>query len=68
MMDSLLVSEIMAEQKRRDIDTLIKRDHLADLAAAPARSGLRASAAAAIVRLGILLDDTAGRRAAAPQL
>ena len=70
MLDSLLVTEVMAEQKRRDIESRIKREHLVALAAAtPVRSfGLRASAAAAIVRLGILVDDTAGRRAAAPQL
>ncbi len=70
MLDSLLVAEVMAEQKRRDIEGRIKRAHLMAVAAAtPARSsGLRASAAAAIVRFGIMVDGTAGRRAAAPQL
>ena len=69
MMDSLLLSEIMAEQKRRDIETRIKQGHVAELAGAAAiRESLRATVAAAIVRFGIMLDGAAGRRAAAHQL
>ena len=69
MLDNLLLTEVLAEQKRRDIELRITRGHLAEIAAAgsPPRSGLRGAVAAAIVRFGIRLDGTAGRRAAAPQ-
>jgi hypothetical protein len=69
MLDNLLLTEVLAEQKRRDIEGRIKSGQLAEIAAggSPPRSGLRGSVAAAIVRFGIRLDSTAGRRAAAPQ-
>jgi hypothetical protein len=69
MLDSLLITEVLADQKRRDIEGRIKREHLAEVVAIEAArpSGLRASAAAAIVRFGIMVDGTAGRRAAAAQ-
>ena len=68
MLDSLLLAEIMADQKRRYLDERISTARLAALVAAGGASrpsGLRARAAAAIVRFGILLDGTAARRAAA---
>jgi hypothetical protein len=70
MLDSLLITEVMAEHKRKDIEGGIKLRQLTEIAAAGATpsSGLRAATAAAIVRFGIMLDGTAGRRAAAPQL
>ena len=70
MLDSLLVTEVLAMQKQHDIESRIKREHLAEIASALPlpTSGLRASAAAAIVRFGIMVDGTAGRRAAAPQV
>lgn len=69
MLDSALMTEVMAEQKRQLIEERIVRAHLFDLADvgdSPA-SGLRAGIATAIVRFGILLDGAAGRRAAALQ-
>jgi hypothetical protein len=69
VLDNLLLTEIMADQKRRTIEERIKRTRLAEMAAADASHapGLRASAAAAIVRFGIMVDGAAGRRAAALQ-
>jgi hypothetical protein len=68
VLDNLLLMEIIAEQKRQDIEGRIERGHVAEIASAQSESyGLRAAAAAALVRFGILLDGTAGRRAAAPQ-
>ena len=69
MLDSLLITEVLADEKRRDLEGRIRREHLAEVAEIEAArsSGLRASAAAAIVRLGIMVDGTAGRSAAAAQ-
>ncbi len=69
MLDNLLLTEVLAEQKRRDIEGRILNARLVEIAAAgqTRSSGLRGTVAEAIVRFGILLDDTAGRRAAAPQ-
>jgi hypothetical protein len=69
MLDSQLLTEVIAAQKQRTIEERIARGRLADIAGRGdvARAGLRATAAAAIVRFGILLDGAAGRRAAALQ-
>jgi hypothetical protein len=67
MLDNLLLTEILADQKRRDIEGRLRREHLAALAEAAdaGGTGLRAAAAAAIVRIGIMVDGAAGRHAAA---
>lgn len=69
MLDSVLLSEVIAEQKRRMIEDRIARGWLSEIASAGATpsTGLRGAIAAAIVRFGIMLDGTAGRRAAALQ-
>jgi hypothetical protein len=67
MLDSMLLSEVIAEQKKRLIDEAIARRHLSDIAGTTGAggAGVRGAIAAAIVRFGIFLDGTAGRRAAA---
>ena len=69
MLDSVLLSEVIADQKRRLIEERIARGWLSEIASAEATpsTGLRGTVAAAFVRFGILLDGAAGRRAAALQ-
>jgi hypothetical protein len=69
MLDSVLMTEVMADQKRRMIEDRIARAHISEIASADAMAsiGIRGVIAAAIVRFGIFLDGTAGRRAAAVQ-